>query len=624
MFNDTPVVSHMPDSAYDEIVGLWSLRLFVNSNALGRNSAQDSRCPEQLCGLIGMTPEKLEQSSPAQVRAAAQRRLNTLERRAVRPPADTPIAANVALLGRSVGLNEIEQEILHLALIARLHEPLSALLSSCGTLSLPLLISMVAAMLARPTPDVRRALDAAAPLSAAALLVVDRNSFYQFNSKLDVLDGILDEVCVPQDNLFGLLRNYLRRPEPGSLGLEDYPHLSQSLECLMPYLAGVLKQRTGGVNVLLYGVPGTGKTELVRAVAAALGVTLVEVATSVAGSPIRGDRRFRTYRMAQAMLRGSSSHMILFDEVEDVFEERWDSTAERGNASGIKGWVNSLLETNPVPAFWITNSIESIDMAYRRRFDIVLRVDVPPIAVRRRIVHAHTQDIALDDRWREAVARHHRMTPAIVSRAARVYSLMDRSQPMPEASVVLTRLMNGTLQLMGDKRLDLPQGAPPISYRLDVVNATSDLQAICDGLGRVGSGRLLLCGPPGTGKTAYAQHVARALDKPLLVRRASDILSPLVGMSEKLVARMFEEATESEAVLCFDEADSLLQDRRSVRNSWEITLVNEMLTQMESFQGIFLASTNLVNNLDEAAMRRFDMQLQFSYLRGDAALAMFG
>ena len=61
--------------------------------------------------------------------------------------------------------------------------------------------------------------------------------------------------------------------------------------------------------------------------------------------------------------------------------------------------------------------------------------------------------------------------------------------------------------------------------------------------------------------------------------------------------------------------DSFLQDRRDAKYQWETTQVNEMLTQMETFEGIFLASTNLLRGLDAASLRRFDLKVQFDYLR---------
>ena len=67
-------------------------------------------------------------------------------------------------------------------------------------------------------------------------------------------------------------------------------------------------------------------------------------------------------------------------------------------------------------------------------------------------------------------------------------------------------------------------------------------------------------------------------------------------------------------MLLIDEVDSFLQDRREAQRGWEVSLVNEMLTQMESFPGVFIASTNLMDGLDQAALRRFDLKVKFDYL----------
>jgi SpoVK/Ycf46/Vps4 family AAA+-type ATPase len=86
---------------------------------------------------------------------------------------------------------------------------------------------------------------------------------------------------------------------------------------------------------------------------------------------------------------------------------------------------------------------------------------------------------------------------------------------------------------------------------------------------------------------------------------------------------MFRQAQEEEAVLLLDEADSFLQDRQGAQRSWEVTEVNEMLTQMETFDGIFIASTNLMTSLDSAALRRFDLKIRFNYLKREQAWTLF-
>ena len=79
-----------------------------------------------------------------------------------------------------------------------------------------------------------------------------------------------------------------------------------------------------------------------------------------------------------------------------------------------------------------------------------------------------------------------------------------------------------------------------------------------------GHGSLCFYGPPGSGKTALAEHLAQALGRPLLVRQASDLLSKYLGETEQNMAAMFREAESEGALLLLDEADSFLQDRREL------------------------------------------------------------
>jgi hypothetical protein len=76
-------------------------------------------------------------------------------------------------------------------------------------------------------------------------------------------------------------------------------------------------------------------------------------------------------------------------------------------------------------------------------------------------------------------------------------------------------------------------------------------------------------------------------------------------------------------VLLFDEADSLLRDRCAARYSWEITLVNEFLEQLDSFRGVVACTTNLADQLDAASRRRFTFSVEFRYLRPAQSIALF-
>ena len=127
-------------------------------------------------------------------------------------------------------------------------------------------------------------------------------------------------------------------------------------------------------------------------------------------------------------------------------------------------------------------------------------------------------------------------------------------------------------------------------------------------------GTLCFYGPPGTGKTALAEHIASTLGKPLIIRQASDLMSKYIGETEQNMAAMFREAEAEDSVLLLDEADSFLQDRRGAQRTYEVTEVNEMLQGMERFHGIFICTTNLMDSIDQAALRRFTFKIQFKPL----------
>ena len=86
---------------------------------------------------------------------------------------------------------------------------------------------------------------------------------------------------------------------------------------------------------------------------------------------------------------------------------------------------------------------------------------------------------------------------------------------------------------------------------------------------------------------------------------------------------MFKQAHQEGALLLLDEADSFLRERQSAKNSWEVTAVNEMLTQMERHEGLFVCSTNLMDRLDAASLRRFALKIKFDYLKPEQRWQLF-
>jgi SpoVK/Ycf46/Vps4 family AAA+-type ATPase len=135
--------------------------------------------------------------------------------------------------------------------------------------------------------------------------------------------------------------------------------------------------------------------------------------------------------------------------------------------------------------------------------------------------------------------------------------------------------------------------------------------------------RLCLYGPPGSGKSGFAYHLARQLDIPLIVKKGSDILGRYLGESEQNLANAFNEAQSKSGLLLIDEVDSLLSDRSGAQRNWEVSLVNELLTQIDIFKGILIVTTNFLSHLDSASMRRFDLKVKFDYLKPEQVLCLW-
>ena len=134
---------------------------------------------------------------------------------------------------------------------------------------------------------------------------------------------------------------------------------------------------------------------------------------------------------------------------------------------------------------------------------------------------------------------------------------------------------------------------------------------------------MLFYGLSGTGKTELARYIAGQLGKEIILRRPSDILSKWVGEDEQNIRDAFEEAERSDAILLFDEADTFFYNRNQAEHTWERSLVNEFLTQMEEFTRILICTTNLRNIMDPAMQRRFHMLVEFKPMKFDGIKIMF-
>ncbi|AZV47114.1 AAA family ATPase [Nautilia sp. PV-1] len=133
--------------------------------------------------------------------------------------------------------------------------------------------------------------------------------------------------------------------------------------------------------------------------------------------------------------------------------------------------------------------------------------------------------------------------------------------------------------------------------------------------------KIIFYGPPGTGKTLTAHSIAKELEKPVLSLDSSKILSMYVGESEKNVRKMFDEyysiceKLKTKPILLLNEADQFLSSRTTSALSSADKMHNQMqnifLEQLEKFDGLLIATTNLLETIDSAFSRRFEYKIKF-------------
>jgi len=536
---------------------------------------------------------------------------------------ELPLIKNIATLGRNVGLSDADMACLFFAAFNDAQSPFENALSDWSPrLNAKQLAKMIGYLSGYPETEISRSLHPDSSLARLGLLTVD-DANRMLENKLDLMRGLVTILSTRYRSESELLGRFINDAGPGELSLEDFEHLDRDVETLSLYLDNAVARKEKGVNILLYGPPGTGKTELSKALAKSLGFSLFEVAYKGAdGKVLDGEARLKAFNFCQRILEKSGSSLVMFDEVEDVFSSGSSLLEMFGLAQSDrtgKAWINRTMETNPVPSIWITNNPD-IDPAFRRRFDYSIRFPTPPKHVRVRMAERHLGKLSADKDWLANLASHDEVSPAQFRTAAKVARIAGKNAAHRRELAELT--LDRSMRLL--EQAHRPAGnSLPTRYDLSLLNPDRDLTQLSQGLKHLCSGTLCFYGPPGTGKSELARYLAEEMGKPLLLKRASDLMSKWVGETEKKIALMFDEARDSDAVLLLDEADSFLQDRRGVSAQWEVTQVNELLTQMEAFDGVFICTTNLMQNLDQASLRRFAFKIRLDYLRPEQSVKMF-
>lgn len=124
-----------------------------------------------------------------------------------------------------------------------------------------------------------------------------------------------------------------------------------------------------------------------------------------------------------------------------------------------------------------------------------------------------------------------------------------------------------------------------------------------------------MVGPPGTGKTMSAKVIAKLVGKKLYQVDYSTVISKYVGDTAKNIKLAFEAAKKHNAILFFDEADSLMSKRLTMPEDGVANSINQnrnvLMQELDRYDGIMLTATNFFVNYDEALLRRISTHIHF-------------
>ena len=382
---------------------------------------------------------------------------------------------------------------------------------------------------------------------------------------------------------------------------------------------------TGGDRLVLYlqGPYGVGKQALAEACCQAIGAEMLVVSGRQLAEHGRDEFAALAHLVdREARLQGA---MLYVDD--------FDALLADGNEAQLATLLR-LLEGHPGPTFlagrttWEPKDalrgvsfvrLEVPEPGYDERVDlwraalaaadIAPGVDLEVLASKFRLTGGQIGDAAATAR---NLARARAVPPVEITQddlhaACRLQS----NRKLAELALKVTpRHAWDDLVLPADQLEQLRELYHHVQYRAVVHDAWGFGQKLATGRGL----NVLFAGPPGTGKTMAADVLAHALGLDLYTIDLSTVLSKYIGETEKNLARIFDEARSSNAVLFFDEADALFGKRTQVRDAhdrYANVEVSYLLQRLEEHEGLVVMATNLRKNMDDAFVRRLHATIEF-------------
>lgn len=455
-----------------------------------------------------------------------------------------------------------------------------------------------------------------------------------------------------------LFKNNEIKASKNTLDINDYP---ENMKKDIKYIIKLLKNHKDNkpMNILLYGIAGSGKSSLVNLLQKEIsnkkffdiniGIHIdsdmycpknaeISQGDAILTSIIENSSFYSHAKERMKLLNlcnkvsFKNKFVFVMDECDDVLNS---SNGTSDNWLTGKKEINDLLQSLNVPVIWITNHKNKVDASTFRRFQYSIKFEQLSFKQRKKIwekqIEINNAKNLCKNLDLDSLSYKYNITPGIINNV--IEQLVALKPNKNEVKNICEDLLKSYCELTDiqeSEELNKPENE---KYDISGLNIESNftLEQILQSLQKFSEKlinkenknknmNILLNGIPGTGKTEFAKYISRYLKMPLIYKNYGDLASCWVGETEHNIAKIFKEAEETNSILFLDEADSLFSTRENSHHSWEVTQVNEILTRMERFKGIFIASTNFINNLDKASLRRFAFKIKFKSLNNEGKI----
>ena len=236
---------------------------------------------------------------------------------------------NLNLLQENLGLNSTERDILRFVAIMYNYEVVSNACNTLGELNNIQAIKVISKILNLNFIDVQNAFRKDGIFAKTSIIRLD-NGGQRIRYKIDAINNnFMCDLFVKCDSMDEIFESAIKPCNKTNLTTKNYPHIKEDVKILLSFLKSAISKKQKGVNVLLYGSAGTGKTELSKVIASELNLKLYEVAYDDEYGYATEDRRLRSYCLAQNVL-SAGSNLLMYDEAEDIFNTNNDEKRQYG------------------------------------------------------------------------------------------------------------------------------------------------------------------------------------------------------------------------------------------------------------------------------------------------------